>query len=104
MSFSRLLFTAFLLAIFTTNVFAADQKADDLYKARCQGCHGPNGRASVVGKKMGAKDFQDPAVVKMSRAELAKIIEEGKNRMPPYKDSLASDEIKALAKYIKEMK
>ena len=100
----RLLFMIVAFMALTASIFAADQKADDLFQARCQGCHGPDGRASLVGKKMGAKDFQDPAVIKMSRIEIQKVIAEGKNKMPPYKGKLTDDEIKALAKYIKEMK
>jgi mono/diheme cytochrome c family protein len=83
---------------------AAAQSAADLYKSRCQGCHGAGGHASMVGKNMGAKDFQDPEVAKMSEADLGKIISDGKNKMPAYKGKLTDDEIKALAKYIKEMK
>jgi mono/diheme cytochrome c family protein len=92
------------ISLLLTNVFAADQETQDLYKSRCQGCHGPAGKASVIGKKLGAKDFQDPGVIKMSRPELETIIKDGKNKMPPYKDKFTDDQIKALAKYIKEMK
>ena len=83
---------------------AAAESAGDLFKSKCQGCHSQNGHASIIGKNMGAKDFQDRAVLKMSQADLAKIITDGKNRMPAYKGKLSDDDIKALAKYIKEMK
>lgn len=53
---------------------------------------------------MGAKDFQDPDVTKMSKVDVGKIVRDGKNKMPSYKDKLTDDDIKALAKYIKEMK
>jgi mono/diheme cytochrome c family protein len=53
---------------------------------------------------MGAKDFQDPEVAKLSQADLVKIISDGKNKMPPYKGKLTDAEIKALARYIKEMR
>ena len=76
----------------------------DLYKSKCQGCHGADGKASAIGQKMGAKDFSDPDVVKMSEADLAKITSDGKNKMPSYKGKLTDDQINALAKYIKEMK
>ena len=94
---------ACLLAAFLSAPAVADSVAD-LYKTRCQGCHSSDGRASGIGKKLGAKDFQDPEVAKMSEAELVKIIGNGKNKMPPYKGKLTDDEIKALAKYIKEMR
>ena len=82
----------------------AAQSATDLYKTKCQGCHGADGHASVIGKKLGARDFQDPEVAKMPEADLAKIMSDGKNKMPAYKGKLTDDQIKALAKYIKEMK
>lgn len=92
------------ISLLLTSVFGADQETQDFYKSRCQSCHGPAGKASVIGKKLGAKDFQDPDVIKMSRSQLETIIKDGKNKMPPYKDKITDDQIKALAKYIKEMK
>lgn len=94
----------FGLALVATNCFAADQKPQDIYKANCQGCHGPSGRASAVGKEMGAPNFQDPAVLKLPVSRLAKIIANGKNQMPPYQGALTPKEIKDVAKYIKDMK
>ena len=92
------------ILLFVIGAAGADQKTQDLYKAKCQGCHGTDGKASVVGKKLGAKDFDDPDVVKLSKAQLGTIVSDGKNRMPAYKDKLSDEEIKALARYIKEMK
>ena len=94
---------AVLLAAFFT-AMAGAQSTADLYKTKCQGCHGADGHASVIGKKLGARDFQDPEVAKMPEADLAKIMSDGKNKMPAYKGKLTDDQIKALAKYIKEMK
>jgi cytochrome c6 len=83
---------------------AADPKTADLYKSKCQSCHGPDGKATTIGKKLGAKDFQDPEVAKMSEEDLAQVTATGKNKMPAYKGKLTEDQINALAKYIKEMK
>ena len=100
-----LLFTASLVLIVAApNLMSADQATQDLYKGKCQACHGADGKASAVGKKLGAKDFQDPDVAKESEADMANIIGQGKNKMPAYKDKLTNDQIKALASYIKEMK
>lgn len=100
----RLTFIILATTALTVGAFAADQKTVDLYKSTCQGCHGPDGKATAIGKKLGAKDFQDADVVKLSEADLGKIIEDGKNKMPGYKGKLTDDEIKALTRYIKEMK
>ena len=101
----RLLLAAGVAVVLTIpNVWAADQGTSDLYKAKCQSCHGADGKATAIGKKLGAKDFQDPDTAKLSDAEMAKIIEQGKNKMPPYKGKLTDDQIKALVSYIKELK
>ena len=94
---------ACFLAVSLTHVAAADA-ASDLYKTKCQGCHGTDGHASAIGKKLGARDFSDPDVVKMSEADLVKVATDGKNKMPAYKGKLTEDQIKGLVKYIKEMK
>ena len=95
------------IAILTTslvsNVLAADN-VQDLYKAKCQMCHGPNGQPTTTGKMMGAKPFSDPDVVKMSDAELGNITSNGKNKMPPYKGKLSDDQINALVKYARGLK
>lgn len=97
------LMIASFLAVALCGTLAAQSTAD-LYKTKCQGCHGADGHASAIGKKLGARDFQDSDVAKMSEADLAKITSDGKNKMPAYKGKLTDDQIKALAKYIKDMK
>ena len=92
-----------LVALSTGSCFAAD-KPQDIYKANCQGCHGATGRPSPVGKGLGAKSFQDPAVAKNPLSEWVKLIAKGKNNMPPYESTLTLKEIKDLAKYVRELK
>ena len=92
------------LLLFSAGSFAADQKTQDVYKSKCQGCHGADGKATVIGKKLGAKDFSDADVAKISEADLVKITTDGKNKMPAYKSKLTDDQIKDLVKYVREMK
>ena len=92
------------VAVFVGGGFASDLKTQDLYKSKCQGCHGADGKATNIGKKLGAKDFQDPDVAKLSAADLVKVTKEGKNKMPAYKGKLTDEQIKQLAEYIKDMK
>ena len=91
-----------LLPLFATTVFGANTAS--VYKSKCQGCHGADGRATPIGKKLGARDFQDPAVATMSNEDLETITKDGKNKMPAYKGKLTDEQISELAKYIKEMK
>src|SRR5690242_9294806 len=92
-----------IVALFTISAFAAD-KPQDIYKANCQGCHGVSGRPSSVGKGLGAKSFQDPLVTKSPLSEWIKVIAKGKNNMPPFESTLTPSEVRALAKYIRELK
>lgn len=92
---------ALMLMVAAPVASASDAAAD--YKAKCQMCHGPDGKGSATGLKMGAHDFHAPEVAKMSEAELAGVIENGKNKMPSYKGKLTAEQIKALAAYVKEL-
>jgi cytochrome c6 len=79
------------------------QDASALYKSKCSACHGADGTGSSMGKKMGAQDFTSPEVQKMSDAELAEIITNGKNKMPKYA-SLKTEDVKGLVAYIRTLR
>ena len=88
-------------------VVARPALADDaaaLYKSKCVICHGADGKGSVAGQKLGAKDLQSPEVKKMSDDELFKMTKEGKGKMPAYDKKLTDDEIKSLVKFIRTLK
>lgn len=92
-----------ILAFTATAGFAQDDAAAT-YKAKCQACHGPDGKGSAAGQKMGAKDFHSPEVAKMSDKELFDITKSGKDKMPKYDGKLTDDQINALVKYIRSLK
>ncbi|HUO33732.1 MAG TPA: cytochrome c [Candidatus Acidoferrum sp.] len=80
----------------------ADASAQKTYQAKCAGCHGADGKGQTgAGKALGAHDFSAPEIQKMSDAELAQIITNGKGKMPPYGRSLSAAEIKDLVSYIR---
>ena len=81
--------------------FADDAAA--LYKTKCAGCHGADGKASAIGKKMGARDLQDPEAKKATEAQWIEITTKGKNKMPAYDKKLTADQIKELVAYMKEL-
>ncbi|MFL6437568.1 MAG: c-type cytochrome [Terriglobales bacterium] len=95
---------ATVLTFVATAAFGADHKVQSLYKSKCQGCHGADGKASAMGKKLGARDFQDPDVASMSEDDLAKVTKDGKGKMPAYKGKLNDKQIDELVQYIKQMK
>lgn len=94
---------AFALAAAVAVPATAQDDAASLYKQKCAGCHGPDGNASAAGKKMGAKDFKDPDVVKQSDEDLIKATKEGKGKMPKYEGKLTDDQIKDVVKYIRTL-
>lgn len=91
-----------LFSLLATVGFGADTAST--YKAKCKACHGVDGKATAVGKKLGARDFQDPAVAIMSKEDLESITKDGKNKMPAYKGKISDQHISDLAQYIKDMK
>jgi len=84
---------------------AQAQAAADLYKTKCQACHGPDGAGSTpMGKKLGANDFHSPEVQKLTDAQLTEIITKGKEKMPAYgAGKLTPEQIKGLAAYVHEL-
>jgi cytochrome c6 len=97
-----------LLAIVATMLaplaaFAADGAA--VYKAKCATCHGADGKGETsIGKSMKLKSLAAADVQKTTDADLAKVISDGKGKMPAYKGKLSADEIKALVTYIRTLK
>jgi cytochrome c6 len=80
---------------------AAAQDAAATYKAKCAMCHGPDGKGSPMGVKMGARDFTSADVQKQTDAQLTEAIAKGKAKMPAYDGKLKDTEIKDLVAYIR---
>ena len=96
----------FMVLAFTL-LLSASMRADDAastFKAKCAGCHGPDGKGNTAaGKAVGAHDFASPEVQKMSDVDLAGIISMGKNKMPAYAKTLKDSEIAALVAYVRSL-
>jgi len=93
-------FIALVLALAVVPAVFAQGTAEATYKAKCAGCHGPDGAGSTpAGKAMKVRDFHSPEVQKETDAELTDIITNGKNKMPKYAEKLKDTEIKDLAAY-----
>ena len=95
-----LLSTAALLCLLSP-VANAEDKAATLFQSNCLMCHGADGKGTPTGKALKVVDFQDPAVMKMSDADLATVISKGKNSMPAFGTRLTSPEIESLVSYIR---
>jgi cytochrome c6 len=88
---------AAVLAI-SISASALAQDAHQLYSAKCNACHGKDGKGTSVGQKMGAPDL---TTLKASEADIAATITNGKGKMTSFKGKLSDEEIAAVAKFVK---
>jgi mono/diheme cytochrome c family protein len=82
----------------------AQDSPEALYKAKCQACHGPDGKGTVAGQKMGAKDFHSPEIQKLTEDQMFESVKKGKGKMTPFGAKLTDDQIKSLIKFVRGMK
>ena len=77
---------------------------ETIYRMRCGGCHGLDGRAqTAMGKRQRMRDLTSPEVQKQTDADLRRIIANGKAHMPAYEMILGNDGINAVVAYIREI-
>jgi mono/diheme cytochrome c family protein len=77
--------------------------ANATFRTKCAMCHGQDGAGSAVGKSMNVPDLRSPVVQKLSDAELAQVISNGKGGMPPFKGSPSEDQIQDLVTHIRSL-
>src|ERR1700757_288350 len=93
-----------LLVVGLTAICASPAFADDAaatYKAKCAMCHGPDGKGTAAGQKMGVRDFGSAEVKAETDAQLTDVITKGKGKMPSYTGKLKDTDIKDLVTYIR---
>ena len=75
---------------------------EKVYKAKCVGCHGPDGLgATPAGKATKATSLCSEEAKKASDAAWTEIIVKGKNKMPAYDKKLTEAEIKDVIAYMR---
>jgi mono/diheme cytochrome c family protein len=78
------------------------QSGAEIYKTKCQMCHGAAGMAdSGAGKAMKVKPVTDPSVKSMSEAQMVDAVRKGMGKMQPYKDKLTDAQIKDSVTYLR---
>jgi mono/diheme cytochrome c family protein len=83
---------------------AAQDAAEQLFQVHCAMCHGPDGKGdTVIGKSAGIPDLHAAAVQQQSDEALAEFIANGKGVMPPFKNSLSSEQIHALVGHVRAL-
>lgn len=94
---------AAVLMMFSSAGYAQDSGAA-LFQSRCQMCHGADGKGDTpTGKAFHVPNLHDPAIAKMTDADLAGVITKGKNKMPAFGTRLTSAQIDSLVAYIRTM-
>ena len=74
------------------------------FGAHCAMCHDQDGSGNTaVGKSMKIPDLHSAQVQKLSDAQLAEVISNGKNSMPPFKGSLNPDQIQDLVVHLRQL-
>jgi cytochrome c6 len=73
----------------------AQNSGADIYKAKCQMCHGASGMADTpAGKAMKVKPITDPDVKSQSEEKMISDTKNGVGKMKAFKDSLTDAQIK----------
>jgi mono/diheme cytochrome c family protein len=86
---------------FASRAGLAQNSAPDLFKAKCEMCHGADGQSNTpVGKALGALPYTSPEVMKLTDPQMTEAIKNGKNKMPAFGSQLTADQIKSLLPYI----
>jgi mono/diheme cytochrome c family protein len=105
----RKLWVAALLVCFAVPALA-DDSAEDVWMARCKGCHGADGKAHTkIGQKEKIDDFTSAKwQAEMSDKDIKDVITNGSkkehSKMKAFKDKLTPGEIDSLIPYIRAMK
>ena len=91
-------------SIATVDAASADEAGETTFKSSCAMCHGADGSGNTpVGKSMQIPDLHSAQVQSQSDAQLAEVISDGKNSMPPFKGSLSPEQIHDLVTHVREL-
>jgi mono/diheme cytochrome c family protein len=84
-----------IMASMTMTTAFAQSSGADVYKTKCQSCHGAAGVPSAgMAKAMGVKPAPDPAVKSQTEAKMIAITTNGECKMPAFKGKLTDAQIK----------
>ena len=82
----------------------AQSSGEATYKAKCAMCHGATGVPSAgMAKAMGVKPASDPAIKKLTAAEMFTSVKNGKGKMKPLA-GLSEAQIKDAVSYYRGLK
>src|SRR5690242_20874875 len=79
--------------------------AKEIYAKNCEGCHGPNaegGIAKVNNKQIKVPSLKADHAIKHTDEQLKKMITNGEEEMPSFKDKMSAAEISEMVKYVRK--
>ncbi|HEY2822212.1 MAG TPA: cytochrome c [Candidatus Acidoferrum sp.] len=97
---------ALLLALLAFAAPSMEAQGADaaLYKTKCAACHGPDGKGDTsIGKANKLRDLGSNDTQGQTDAALARIVADGKGKMPAYRKSLAPEQIESLITFIRTL-
>jgi len=95
---------AAMIAATTGTPAIAQSSGADVYKTKCQSCHGAEGTPNAgIAKAMGVKPVSDPSVKSLSEAQMITDTTNGKGKMPAFKGKLTDAQIKASVDYFRSL-
>lgn len=91
-----------LLAASTMSL--AQGSGADIYKSKCQMCHGADGSGNTpAGKSTKVVPFNSPDIINRSDADLIAITKNGKGKMPAYAGKLTDAQIADVIAHIRTL-
>ncbi|HVC46221.1 MAG TPA: cytochrome c [Terracidiphilus sp.] len=81
----------------------AQSSGEAVYKSKCQMCHGTKGVPSAgMVKMLGVKAANDPAMKKLSVAQMEDTVKKGKGKMRPV-TGLSDAQVKEVVEYFRSL-
>lgn len=96
---------AFLLAIATIAPAFAQNAGAEIYREKCQMCHGASGMGeTAAGRAMKVRPVNRPEVSNMSDAEMVALVNKGSGKMQSFRGSLSEAQIKEAVQYFRGLR
>jgi mono/diheme cytochrome c family protein len=100
--------TGLLMAGVAWSADAGTDPGAKTYGAKCASCHGKDGAGNAAMVKVfkvepAALDMTKKSTLDKSNADLAKVIKDGLNKMPAYKEKLTDADIASVVAYMRTL-
>lgn len=95
---------AAVLFVVTGMPVVAQENGAEIYKSKCQRCHGADGQSHTLeGRMSGAAVLTDLKVTGLGDADLIAVVKDGKKKMPAFGKKLSDDQITAVVAYVRAL-